>query len=177
MRMGMKPARGGMARQQERLLSKSQIWEFTGSWHTRCSPSQSGWRLSFDALRESYCRLAARSGPTLCNPMDCSPPSSSVYEISQAGILEGVTISFSRGSSWPRDWTWVSCIAGRFFTIWATRDVLTYVWVLQGRKNGWGRGNIWLDNGWESSRKTSVHRFEVVIPKSDKHKEISSNIA
>ena len=58
---------------------------------------------------------------TLCNPMDCSPPGSSVYGILQARILEWVTISSSRGSSQPRDWTWVSCIAGRFFTIWATR--------------------------------------------------------
>ena len=37
-------------------------------------------------------------------------------------ILEWVAFSFSRGSSWPRGWTWVSCTAGRFFTIWATRE-------------------------------------------------------
>ena len=53
---------------------------------------------------------------TLCNPMDCSPPSSSVHGIFQARILEWVAISFSRGSSWPRDQTQVSCIAGRCFT-------------------------------------------------------------
>ena len=56
--------------------------------------------------------------------MDCSPPSSSVYGILQARILEWVAIQFSRGSSQPRDWTQVSCIAGRFFTIWATRETL-----------------------------------------------------
>ena len=44
----------------------------------------------------------------LCNPLDCSPPDSSVHGISQARILEWVAISFSRGSSWPRDWTHVS---------------------------------------------------------------------
>ena len=55
----------------------------------------------------------------LCDPMDCSPPGSSVHGISQARILEWVAIPFYRGSSQPRDWTWVSCIAGRFFTIWA----------------------------------------------------------
>ena len=54
--------------------------------------------------------------------MDCSPPGSSVHEILQARILEWVAIPFSRGSSWPRDQIWVSCIAGRFFTIWATRS-------------------------------------------------------
>ena len=51
---------------------------------------------------------------SLCDPMDCSPPGSSVHGILQARTLEWVAISFSRGSSWPRDWTWVSCIAGRF---------------------------------------------------------------
>ena len=54
--------------------------------------------------------------PVLCDPMDCSPPGSSVRRISQARILEWVSISFSRGSSWPKGWTWVSCITGRFFT-------------------------------------------------------------
>ena len=54
--------------------------------------------------------------PTLCNPMDCSPAGSSVHEIFQARILEWVAISFSRGSSQPRDRTWVSCTAGRSFT-------------------------------------------------------------
>ena len=42
--------------------------------------------------------------------------------ILQARILEWVAISFSRGSSWPRNWTQVSCIAGRFFTDWAMRE-------------------------------------------------------
>ena len=49
--------------------------------------------------------------PTLCNPMVCSPPSSSVYGIFQARILEWVAIFFSRASSWPRDWNYVSCIS------------------------------------------------------------------
>ena len=53
---------------------------------------------------------------TLCNPMDCSPPGSSVHGVSQARILEWVAISSSRGSSRPRDGTQVSRIAGRLFT-------------------------------------------------------------
>ena len=48
---------------------------------------------------------------------------SSVHGILQARILDWVAIPFSRGSSWPRDRTHVSCIAGRFFTIWATREL------------------------------------------------------
>ena len=54
---------------------------------------------------------------TLCDTIDCFPPGSSVYGILQARILEWVAIVFSRGSSQPREQTWVSCIAGRFFTI------------------------------------------------------------
>ena len=67
--------------------------------------------------------LVAQLCPTLCNPMDCSLPGSSVHGISQARILTQVAISFSRGFSWSRDRTRVSCIAGIFFTIWATREV------------------------------------------------------
>ena len=58
----------------------------------------------------------------LCDPMDCSPPGSSVHGILQARILDWIAISFSRGSSPPRDWTWVSCTASRLFTSWATRE-------------------------------------------------------
>ena len=66
--------------------------------------------------------------PTLCHPMDYSLPGSSIHGILQARILEWVVISFSWGFSWPRDQTWVSCIAGRFFTIWATREALKHWW-------------------------------------------------
>ena len=57
-----------------------------------------------------------QSCPTLCDPVDCSLPGSSVHGILQTRILEWIAISFSRGSSRPRDWTWVSHIAGRCFT-------------------------------------------------------------
>ena len=55
-------------------------------------------------------------------PHDCSLLGSSVHGNLQARILEWLAIPFSRGSSWLRDWTRVSCIAGRFFTVWATRE-------------------------------------------------------
>ena len=63
--------------------------------------------------------------------MDCCLLGSSIHNISQARILEWVAISFSRGSSQPRDRTQVSCIAGRCFTIWATREqkLLSRVWL------------------------------------------------
>ena len=73
--------------------------------------------LSFHVCVKSLSRVQ------LCDPMDCSPPGSSVHGILQARILESVAISFSRGSSQPRDWTRVSRIAGRRFILWATRDL------------------------------------------------------
>ena len=60
---------------------------------------------------------AAQSCPILCDPMDCSPPGSSVRGILQERILEWVAVPSSRGSSRPRDRTQVSRIAGRFFTV------------------------------------------------------------
>ena len=59
---------------------------------------------------------------TICDPVDCKIPGSAVHGIFQARVLEWVAISFSRGSSQPRDWTQVSRIADRHFTVWATRE-------------------------------------------------------
>ena len=64
--------------------------------------------------------LVIQSCPTLCNSMDCSPPGSSIHGILKTRILDWFAISFSRGSSWPRDRTQVSYTAGEFFIIWAT---------------------------------------------------------
>ena len=66
------------------------------------------------------CCLVSQSCLTLCDPMDCSPPGSFVHGILQARILEWVAIPSCRGSSWPRDWTHVSCIGGRMLYHWAT---------------------------------------------------------
>ena len=73
-------------------------------------------------LRPDLCLFSSvhakslQSCPTLCHPMDCSPPGSSVHGILQERILEGVAILFSRGSSRPRDRTHISCRSGGFFT-------------------------------------------------------------
>ena len=63
----------------------------------------------------------AQSCLTLCDPIDYSLPISSVHGILQARILKWVAIPFSRGYSWPRDWSRVYCIARRFFIVWVTR--------------------------------------------------------
>ena len=69
----------------------------------------------------------AQSCLTLCDPMDCRLSGSSVHGIFQARVLEWIAISFSRGSSRPRNQTWVSCIAGRRFTDWATREATGFL--------------------------------------------------
>ena len=77
------------------------------------TPIASLWRwFSYSVISDSY------------DPMDCSLPGSSVHGFLQARILKWVAMASSRGSSWPRDQTQVSCIAGRFLTGWATREAL-----------------------------------------------------
>ena len=67
-------------------------------------------------IHTGCCWLVTQAFLTLCEPMDCCPPASSVHGISQTRIQEWAAISFSRGSSPPRDQTHISCTAGRFFT-------------------------------------------------------------
>ena len=70
----------------------------------------------------NVCCLVAQSRPTLFDPMDYSPPGSSVHGISQARILEWVAIFFSRGSSQPRYRTHISYVGGWFLYHWALRE-------------------------------------------------------
>ena len=70
-------------------------------------------------MRGWVCAQSLQSCLTLCDPMACNLPNSSVHGILQARILEWVAMPSSRGSSPPRNWTWISCIfciTGRFFT-------------------------------------------------------------
>ena len=97
------------------MLKKKQLLSY-GSY--LCNTGQ--------CLEYSECVLLTQFCPTLCDPMDCSPPGSSVHGILQATILEWVAIPFSRGSSQSRDWTQISCVAGSLFTIWATIGKLLY---------------------------------------------------
>ena len=86
--------------------------------------------------------VSSQSCPTLCDPMDYILPGSSVHGILQARILEWVAISFSRGSSWPRDWTWVSCIAGRLF--YHLSHLVANRWL----ENLLSQFSIWLQWNW-----------------------------
>ena len=88
--------------------------------------------LQYIQVSNLYCTLetnlmlkwseVSQSCPTLCDPIDCSLSGSSVHGIFQARVLEWIAISFSRGSSRPRNRIRVSHIAGRCLTVWATRE-------------------------------------------------------
>ena len=108
----------------EKLSVCSKYWT---NWFKKCPiwfsrPKEGASSLS---LREKYYLLlyCIVNHSVMSNslwPTDCSPPGSCVHGILQTRILEWATIPFSKGSSQSRDQTQVSCIAGRFFTIWAT---------------------------------------------------------
>ena len=98
-----------------------------------------------------------QSCPTLCDPMDCRPPDSSANGILQARIMEWVAIPFSKGSSWPKDWTLDLCITGRLFTVVTPQETEpdlpasvqespAEVWVNRGLPQGQGH---WIHQYWE----------------------------
>ena len=105
-------------------ITSSEMTPNLAGWH---SLSLSSRFCSVLFLSESESEVA-QLYPTLCDPMDCGPPGSSVHGILQARILEWVAIPFSRESSRPRDWTQVSRIADRRFNLWATREALKITW-------------------------------------------------
>ena len=103
--------------------------------------------------RHGCCCLVLKSCPTLHDPMDCSPPGSSVHGILQARILEWVAISFSRGSPWLRDQTHASCAGRQILYHWATREVLEDI--TQFLSFSWGYKNQYSMKklGWTEKKK------------------------
>ena len=97
---------------QVKQVTRTRVWKEWSCCFVQGSPWRQVGKRKWQLLQSCL---------TLHHPMGCSPPGSSVHGIFQARILEWFAIHFSRGSSGPRDWTQVSCIAGRFFTVWATR--------------------------------------------------------
>ena len=98
----------------------------------------------------------AQSCLTLCDPIECSPPGSSVHRFFQARILEQVAISFSRGSSQPRDWTQASHIADRRFTVWAPEKPQSSMYKHNSHTSfgvdiGFQLLSIYLTNCWNTS--------------------------
>ena len=114
------------------------------------------------------------SCPTLCDPMGCSLPGFSVHAIFQARVLEWVAISFSWGSSQPKDRTQACCIAGRPFTVWATREVRQprqhikkqrHYFANKGPSSqgyGFSSDHVWT---WELDYKTKLSAEELMLLK------------
>ena len=101
--------------------------------------------------------LATQSYPTLGDPMDCCPPGSSVHGISQARILEWAAISYSRGSSRPRDRTQVSRIAGRF--LYHLSHLGSPVWTKDNHLK-WKRRNEYEGNWLECPVKSQTSKYD-----------------
>ena len=98
-------------------------WEYQTTW-------SASWEICVQVrkqqlkpdMKQCVCVLSHSVVSDSCDPTDCSLPGSSVHGILQARTLEWVAVSFCRGSSQPRNQTWVSYIAGRLFTNWATKE-------------------------------------------------------
>ena len=97
---------------------------------------------------------------SLCDPTNCSLSGSCIHGILQARILEWIVVPFSRGSSWSRDRTQVSCIAGRFFTIWATGKIRIVPW--PGSEPGQWKSNHW--NARQLPTYPHVSWEEIIMP-------------
>ena len=121
------PCKEGMGSERTgNLLQVTRI----GSGRARCEPGPAWFHYSSQPPNKHHCKkiqicsflfkVKSLSHVRLCDPVDCSLPGSSVHGIFQARVLEWVASSFSRGSSWPRDWTQVSHISDRCFNLWAT---------------------------------------------------------
>ena len=100
-------------------LNWTELYTYIGHW------SYTNVSLPIQEVTDTGGLVAVMSNS--CDPMNCSLSGSFVHGILQERILEWVAISFSRGSSQPRNRTRVSCIAERCFTDWAMRQVLTYL--------------------------------------------------
>ena len=74
-----------------------------------------------------YCYLVAKLWPTVLQPCGLQPARLSVHGISQARIQEWVAISFSRGSSWPRNWIWVSPVGRQIPYHWTTWEAHSHI--------------------------------------------------
>ena len=114
------------------------IWDHCFSLISLCA----GWHitamiLTYFNMWRDWVSEVAQSCLTLCDPMDCSLPHSSIHGIFQARVLEWIAISFSRGPSRPRDQIEVSCVAGRRFNLWATREARILEWVAISFSNAW----------------------------------------
>ena len=111
----------GIGMKSDLFLSCGHCWVFQTCFHIECST------FTASSLRIWHGALVTKSWPTLVTTWTEEPGRlHTVHGILKARILEWVAISFSRGSSQPRNWTQVSYIIGGFLTNWATREALVF---------------------------------------------------
>ena len=106
-------------------MKSLQLYFYPVSWMLRTKVRHIPLRLCVCACACTLTSSVAQSCSTLCDSVDYSPLSSSVHRVFQARILEQVAISYSRGSSWPKDWTRISPVSctGRWILYhWATQE-------------------------------------------------------
>ena len=129
---------------------ETKTWKM--DWWTDWGKERVGW-IEQVVLTYIHWSEVAQLCPTLCNPMDHSLPGSSVHGIFQARVLEWAAISFSRGSSQPRDRTQVSRLVGRCFIVWATREAYTVCKTVNGKLLYDTRSPAWRSvtalEGWD----------------------------
>ena len=114
------------------MSTSSQRWASTDKYSAKyfisdIKRSRGQIKSSFKFFASSHTCSVAHSCLTLCDPMDCNPPGSSVYRNSQARILEWVAISSSRGSSWPGDWTCMSFVGRQVLYHCTNLDISTWL--------------------------------------------------
>ena len=132
---------------QERPLSCKEEWKNAICSNTEGPREKTKWTLwrhytrDRNRTKNEREREVAQSCPTLSDPMDCSLPGSSVHGIFQAIVLGWIAISFSKGSSQPRNRTQVSRIVDRRFTVWATGIEIRQRTCLQNRNRLTDREN------------------------------------
>ena len=121
------------------------------------------------------CTKSLQSCPTLCDPMDCSPPATSVHRILQAIILNWVAIPYSRGYSWPRDRTHISmspALAGRFFRTSARITILIIWYQLQCGSRGVPHATKQLIHFWHYLVRKSIRGHRT---RAQSHKTLDAN--
>ena len=104
--------------------------------------------------------IVAPSCLTLSDPVFCNPPGAPVLGISQVRILEWVVNPFSRGSSWPRGWIGVSCVASRLFTAWTTRAAWR-IMNIRGKQHWCNSSGWWVWKGFVNCK--AVYRCYVAV--------------
>ena len=136
-------------------------WILAASKETLCLLSLNSPYAQIPEVGRESEREITQSCLTLCRP---HAPGSSVHGILQARVLEWVAISFSRGSSQPGDWTQVSCIAGGFVTVWATREAqLPNTSLIKKKYSLKERKESFYNLSWEGKTCCSVHSILPIL--------------